>query len=136
MFCPKCGTDMKDEKACLNCGFVINETRSDSSIVFAASAKDVVTNKAVPLDKSSTISVPKLIIFSLIAIVLLYMFFDAAAKVSDGGLGIMDIQSVGGKTLEEAYYFELGNIYGGYAMAIRALGVFFASVSIWLGLKK
>ena len=36
----------------------------------------------------------------------------------------MQIQSVGGKTLEEAYYFELGNVYAGYAMALRGAGIF------------
>ena len=44
------------------------------------------------------------------------MFFMAASSIADGGSEIMQIQSVGGKTLEEAYYAELGTIYSGYAM--------------------
>ena len=63
------------------------------------------------------------------------MFFIAASNIVAGGNEIMQIRSVGGKTLEEAYYNELGSIYVGYAMISRALGIFFASVLVWLGLK-
>lgn len=76
------------------------------------------------------------VIYLGLAAVVLVMFFMAASSIADGGSEIMQIQSVGGQTLEEAYYFELGTIYSGYAMIARALGIFFASVLAWLGLKK
>ena len=56
----------------------------------------------------------------IISIVLLIMFFSAADSIKTGGLDIMSIESVGGKTLEEAYYHGLGYIYEGYCIAIRA----------------
>jgi threonine/homoserine/homoserine lactone efflux protein len=64
------------------------------------------------------------------------MFWIAASKVAKGGVDIMSIESVGGQTLDEAYYFALGSVYDGYTLMIQALGVFCASVLIWLGLRK
>ena len=61
-------------------------------------------------------------IFSGICI--LIMFFISASKISDAGRNISRISSVGGKTLEEAYYTEVGEAYNGYALALRAFGIF------------
>lgn len=67
---------------------------------------------------------------TFIGIGVLIMFFMAASDVSDAGKNISRISSVGGKTLEEAYYSELGDVYRGYALAIRAFGIFaFAIIS-------
>ena len=68
------------------------------------------------------------------AAVVLFMAFIAASNISAGGNEIMQIQSVGGKTLEEAYYFQLGKVYSGYAMFVRTAGVFFAAVLVRCGL--
>ena len=72
----------------------------------------------------------------IISVVLLIMFFFAANSVKNGGLDIMSIQSVGGKTLEEAYYYGLGYIYEGYCIAIRAMGIFFSSVLFLFGVSR
>lgn len=72
----------------------------------------------------------------IISIFLLIMFFSAANSIKTGGLEIMNIQSVGGKTLEEAYYQNLGYIYEGYCFAIKALGVFCSSVLILFGISR
>lgn len=72
----------------------------------------------------------------IVSIVLLIMFFSAANSIKTGGLEIMCIQSVGGKTLEEAYYQNLGYIYEGYCLAIKALGVFCSSILILFGVSR
>ncbi len=77
----------------------------------------------------------KYIYFGLAAVVLL-MFFTGAKDIGKSGHEITYIKSVGGKTMEEAYYAELGNIYLGYATVIRAAGIFFSSILVWLGLKE
>ena len=64
------------------------------------------------------------------------MFFIAAGTISECGNQIMQIQSVGGRTLEEAYYAEVGIIYTAYATIVRACGIFFASILAWFGLKE
>lgn len=74
-----------------------------------------------------------LIASSIISVFLLIMFFYAADLVKTGGLEIMSIESVGGKTLEEAYYQNLGYIYEGYCVALRAIGVFCSSVVLFIG---
>ncbi len=77
----------------------------------------------------------KLIIFCVLAVIVLVLCMVAAGQIASHGEEISLIESVGGKTLEEAYYTELGGIYGGIAMTIRALGLFGAGVLAYLGLK-
>lgn len=72
----------------------------------------------------------------IISIALLIMFFSAADSIKTGGLDIMSIESVGGKTLEEAYYHGLGYIYEGYCVAIRAIGVFCSSILFLFGVSR
>ncbi len=72
----------------------------------------------------------------IISIVLLIMFFSAANSIKIGGLEIMSIESVGGKTLEEAYYQNLGYIYEGYCVAIKAIGVFCSSLLLLFGVSR
>ena len=69
----------------------------------------------------------------VVSVVLLKMFFSAADSVKTGGLEIMSIESVGGRTLEEAYYHGLGYVYEGYCVVIRAIGVFCAAILLLFG---
>lgn len=138
MFCPKCGTKIQEGNSiCSSCNFDISETKTENMDL----ASSEQTKKGITAVSNSTerampaFSVIKLTIFSIIATVVLIMFLIAANKIASGGLEIMNINSVGGRTLEEAYYFELGTIYAGYATVVRALGIFFASVLVWMGLK-
>ena len=48
----------------------------------------------------------------------------------------MSIESVGGRTLEEAYYHGLGYVYDGYCAAIRAIGLFCSSILFLFGISK
>lgn len=137
MFCPKCGTNVPDDvKTCPNCGL-------DFSTLDKGTSKEPITTdsnskSATPEEKNkntkSSLSVKSFVFFGLAAVVLV-MAFIAANNISEGGNEIMQIQSVGGKTLEEAYYFQLGKVYSGYAMFVRMVGVSFASVLAWMGLK-
>jgi len=84
----------------------------------------------------STWDTIKVFIFPILGIVVLVMCFMAANSISNGGAQIMRITSQGGRTLEEAYYRQLGGIYSGYANVVRAIGISLASFLVWLGLKK
>lgn len=137
MFCPKCGTSVEDGvKNCPNCGldFSVLEQKKESTLTENKTVEAAATTGVVS-EKEEKNQIVKFVFFGLAAVVLV-MFFMAASNIAEGGNEIMQIQSVGGKTLEEAYYAELGTIYAGYAMISRALGIFFASVLVWLGLKK
>ena len=132
MFCPKCGSNNEEGKeACVNCGLVFSELNSDNESTPKPSIT-VLADQGKTVSKGSIIS---LVYFGL-ALVILIMFFVAAGSIVKGGSEIMQIESVGGTTLEEAYYAELGSIYSGYAMIARAFGVFCASILVWLGLKE
>ena len=119
IFCPKY---LSGETKCKKCGAKLK----------APSAKTFHTHDT----ESRKISIIRLVLSIVMAAFILYEMFQAADNVLQGGKDIMGIESVGGKTLEEAYYFYLGKVYNGYATVIRMLGVFFASVLVMLGLQK
>lgn len=146
MFCPKCGSSVESGvEICPKCGLdfsTIKQSQSASVVIPTAVSENSYDSKKgkniesseEKLDKVSGKWIVRFTYFGL-AVAVFIMFFVAAGNIASGGTEIMKIQSVGGKTLEEAYYYELGAIYAGYAMISRALGVFCASVLVWLGMK-
>lgn len=78
----------------------------------------------------------KAVVFLAFALVVLFSFETAADLIARGGEGISDIESVGGKTLEEAYYYQLGFVYEGYALVVRTLGRVLAVILAHMGAKK
>lgn len=135
MFCPKCGKDVGEGiQTCPSCGLDFSTMSSKPNVVNDVQSQRYDT-PVVPKQENGRNTIV-MIAFLGLAVVVLIMFFMAASSIANGGSEIMQIQSVGGQTLDEAYYFELGGIYTGYAMISRALGIFFASVLVWLGIKK
>lgn len=78
----------------------------------------------------------KAVVFLAFALVVLFSFETAADLIARGGEGISDIESVGGKTLEEAYYYQLGFVYEGYALVVRTLGRVLAVILTHMGARK
>lgn len=147
MYCPRCSTQNDDNNSiCKNCGFdftTLNTTPPQSQNPNIANgnlnnmlAHNEFFNASKNKEKTPMGYWLKLCVYLTLSIIVLVMFFLAAKQISESGKNIMMIQSVGGKTLEEAYYSELGVIYSAYATIARALGLFFASVLVWLGIKK
>lgn len=133
MFCPKCGTAVKEGvEVCSNCGMDITAIDQASAPMVTSSSISVASSK--DFTKKKGYSVVKLVYFGLAAVVLV-IFFIAAINILSAGNNIMQIQSVGGRTLDEAYYHEVGSIYIAYAMISCAVGIFFASVIALIGLK-
>ena len=134
MYCPKCGKETADSSmTCPFCGFDFSTVASDVN----KSESEVSKNPTELQEQTKQVKKvfnTKLLIFCVLALITIIMSFMAASNISDGGYQIMQIKSVGGQTLEEAYYQQLGSIYSGYAMFVRACGIFFASVLVGIGL--
>ena len=134
MFCPKCGTQIENTNdQCMKCGY--HPTLKTDGKTSAQSEKEPTTQEYVS-GKFEKIKATKKPVYCIAAGIVAIMCFYAAACISDGGAEISMIQSIGGQTLEEAYYQSLGLVYAGYAMAVRAFGVFSAMVLIKLGSKE
>lgn len=146
MYCPRCSTQNTDNSSiCKNCGFdfsTLNTTPEPSQSINIQdnNQSDILKLDELPSQNNTKNSSVrywlKLCIYLALSVIVLVMFFLSANQISESGKNIMLIQSVGGKTLEEAYYAELGVIYSAYATIVRALGLFFASILVWLGIKK
>ncbi|MBQ8149614.1 MAG: zinc ribbon domain-containing protein [Clostridia bacterium] len=141
MFCPFCGTEIPDEvKVCPNC----EKELPEEEIAEAAAPAETpeVAPEAVPAKKKSfkwlyvLYRVVKLAAFCALAVYVYQRFQAAASNISYGGMMISYIESVGGKTLEEAYYAQLGNIYSGYTILTRASGAAISGILVGLGLTK
>ena len=140
MYCPKCGKETADSSmTCPFCGFDFSTVDSDTN----GSQSEVGLESKIPQSHAESqeqtkqvkkVFNTKMLAFCVLALITITMSFMAASNISDGGYQIMQIKSVGGQTLEEAYYQQLGSIYSGYAMFVRACGIFFASVLVGIGL--
>lgn len=128
MYCEKCGNKLEDNiEKCPNCGHEIknNDLESEKNI-----------KPKIDLDKIRRFVRKNLkYVYFILAIVVFFMFMTAATNISTYGINISEIESVGGKTLEEAYYYELGGIYAGYATVVRGIGIFISAALVWLGVK-
>ena len=150
MFCPKCGTqNVAEALVCKQCGYRFTKTSvvSENTDSIPELTADALTDSNVTETPSSVFSSnsyatkgTKLIrlenLWFLIAAVVFVLSFVAAIMVFVGGLKIASIESVGGKTLEEAYYQYSGNVYFGYSLFVFAMGAFCSSVLSWIGLRE
>ena len=93
-------------------------------------------SKAKPLASKTIFNWFLFVTSFAISLALLIMFFSAADSIKTGGLDIMSIESVGGRTLEEAYYHGLGYIYEGYCIAIKAFGLFCSALLLLFGISR
>ena len=120
MFCSNCGKNIGEveSKLCSDC-YSKNVNEFEKS--------KILTNKY---------SLTKLVFYCVLALFVLLTFFNVSADIKIYGLNVSNISSVGGKTLEEAYYYEIGNIFMALSSAISAFGVFLSAILVYIGIKK
>lgn len=123
MFCPKCGSTVNQyDEVCPKCKTEIPDIPAKSSSKKSnLSSTDEGSNKTLGY---------------AVATIIFLLSFYGAHSISAAGTAISEIQSVGGQTLEEAYYFELGGIYSGLANMARATGIFFSSLIVLITNKR
>lgn len=143
--CPECNKEVNDHNlVCPFCGYPFNEnqkklykeirdnnTTQNNPMPEKNNNVYVQNTKAKGTDWNKVLKIGLWVIAGLIFI----MSITAASSISKGGISIGEIRSVGGETMEEAYYEYLGFIYVGMAAVVRMMGLFFASVLGWLGYK-
>jgi hypothetical protein len=138
MFCPRCGKQVaREERICSNCGLNLEITNPNIDKAYISNGFEESphpTDLQLIIQRISTWNF-RLIVFSVIALTVLVLSFIAAYKISGSADQIMKIRTTGGQTLNEVYDREMGNIYAGFAMFIRACGIFFSFVLVELGLK-
>ena len=131
-YCSECGKPMNvQDTTCPSCGY--------SESYSAQSDETISTDTVAPIEKEkkkNSTRIVRVIAFCIMAISILISFETAADLIAKGGDGISTITSVGGRTLDEAYYYELGFIYEGYALIVKAVGRVFAALLVWVGVKK
>lgn len=136
MYCPKCGNQVNEhDVVCNACGLDLRSIQESNVNPVVNPIYLTQPDINVRKENKTLMHSINLLYFGL-AVIVLIMFLMAANIISKGGFNISQIQSVGGKTLDEAYYVELGQIYTGYAMITRALGVVFAAILAGFGLRK
>lgn len=119
MYCEKCGNQLEEnEKVCSKCGYEIESVDNKIENVLLQNIKQK-SNKHIK--------------YYVIATIILIMFIIAGFNVASHGKEISEIISVGGKTLQEAYYHELGGIYFGYSVALYAIGISLSTFIFYLG---
>lgn len=66
--------------------------------------------------------------YKVLATLVFIISIIAASFLFMGGKDIGMISSIGGRTLQEAYYYGLGFVYKGLSLFVLASGIFFSSV--------
>lgn len=78
-----------------------------------------------------------LVLFLLIVSWNIYSYADMVSnRFIKSGVQISLITSVGGKTLDEAYYKELGEIYSAYGSVTMIIGISISCLFIFLAVKQ
>lgn len=123
MSCPKCKGDLTSSDK--ECASSVNKMTPEPST----------NTKSTSVHASGCNNNSKTMVYSVVVIIFLLSFY-AAHSISEAGTAISQIRSVGGSTMEEIYYLELGGIYEGFANMARAAGVFFCSLIMIISNKK
>lgn len=139
--CPKCEAEFDDgTEFCTKCGekltsIVPAEEKTIAEPVVENNQENVVVQEIIEEVEEKKSGNGSKAIYWILAILVLILSLYASFKIGAAGAEIGSIRSVGGKTLEEAYYQELGNVYKGFSVMTSVIGIFFSAVLVKLGKK-
>ncbi len=112
MICSKCSNNIDDDS--LFCSFCGSTIKRDT---------EVKVSKDINTKTSNTNGGIFLGLGIIIAIVGCVLFFISAQQISEAAESIIEIRSVSGDSIAEAYYQGIGKALKGFAMFCRALGI-------------
>jgi hypothetical protein len=135
MFCPKCGTEIQVGNVCPRCNYVIGGIAGETP------PTNVGENTIPPIANQNKVKItlswtPNKIYFPILAAIIFISFWYVASKLRTHGLEIGYIRSVGGNSIDEAYYQEIGNVIVAMSILLKSLGTVFACLLSWFGFKK
>jgi len=128
LICPKCSNNIDDDSSfCSFCGSTI---KKDAEVKVSKNIDDKTSNS-----NSNTNSGIFFVLGIIIAIVGCVLFFISAQQISEAAEAMMEIRSVSGDSVAEAYYQEVGKALKGFAMFCRALGISILTIPMVSALK-
>ena len=117
MKCAYCGHKLDEEaKVCSECGAKISEDNSEN---------------LKKIDSSSYIILVKIILF-VIAIAVVVIFFQGADHIESAAADMLNLRSVVGTSVNEAYYQYYGSFLSGLSDVIRGLGLTCGAIVLYI----
>lgn len=129
MFCKKCGAEIENEgSVCNKCGF-------DNAMHLPPKNQGNINGQFVPQKYTSSFDTLVKVAFCIAAIAIVIMCFSAADDVAIAASNMKSLKSVSGGTVNEYYYNYYGRFISGIAGFIRAMGVAFGGIFVYLARK-
>lgn len=133
--CPRCGRPIDDGTfVCPNCGLNLSAPSNSAEKPYSMVNYQEPTARSalkILLNKGNV----RLVCFGLLAAAVLVLCFWSANSIASASNQMQQIRTSDGRTVGEVFDRELGQVYGGLAMFVRACGVFFTGALIRFGLK-
>ena len=129
MKCSKCGNELNDkDEFCTKCGEKIK--MKEKNVI----SKEKTNVSDINKKPNKNIVILKVVIF-ILALVVVIMFFNGAESVKQSSSSMLNLRSVGGKSVDEAYYQYYGTFLGGLSTAIKGLGITCGVIILYIGSK-
>lgn len=101
----------------------------------AVPPEHIAITKTIPAHSETKKTDHKNIFLFIMAAVVLILCIFASNTIGTYAEEMAYIRSVGGTSINEAYFQAHGHIYEGVSQLIIAIGLFMSSILVWMGIK-
>ena len=101
----------------------------------AVPPEHIAITKTIPAHSETKKTDHKNIFLFIMAAVVLILCILASNTIGTYAEEMASIRSVGGTSINEAYFQAHGHIYEGVSQLIIAIGLFMSSILVWMGIK-
>lgn len=145
MFCRNCGNELKNgEERCDKCGYVptkkIVSENYKNNISAMENNKDSMESKINNSQSENYVYRKKYrilikIALYVLAIVVVSMSFETSNTLNRAAINMMDLRSVSGKTVDEAFYQYYGTFVNGLDNFVKMVGITCGVIIAYIGMK-